>query len=95
MPPQTIVAFQEHGEAKVTVDQDVDGQREIMDRLKAAGIDMDAVTKQLEVDGVASFTDSFNKLLDATRVKAERFAAEATAPAESTDVADVADVAEM
>ena len=83
MPPQTIVAFQEHGEAKVTVDQDMDGQREIMDRLKAAGIDMDAVTKQLEVEGVASFTDSFNKLLDATRVKAERFASEATAPVET------------
>ena len=59
MPPQTIVAFQEHGEARVTVDQDFAGQRAIMDRLKAAGIDMDAVTKQLEVDGVASFTDSY------------------------------------
>ena len=85
MPPQTIVAFQEHGEVKVTVDQDIPGQVEIMDRLKAAGIDMDAVTKQLEVDGVASFTDSYNKLLDATKVKAERLVAESTAPTEPMD----------
>ncbi len=83
MPPQTIVAFQEHGEARVTVDQDFAGQTEIMDRLEAAGIDMAAVTKQLEVEGVASFTDSFNHLLDATRVKTEKIQAEAEVPAEA------------
>jgi transaldolase/glucose-6-phosphate isomerase len=82
MPPQTIVAFQEHGEAQVTVDQDIAGQHEIMDRLQAAGIDMAAVTKQLEVEGVASFTDSYNRLLDATRVKTEKIRGEAEAPAE-------------
>jgi transaldolase / glucose-6-phosphate isomerase len=72
MPPQTIVAFQEHGEVKVTVDQDIEGQQQLMKRLKAAGIDMGAVTKQLEIEGVASFTDSYNKLLAATKDKAER-----------------------
>jgi transaldolase len=82
MPPQTIVAFQEHGGAQVTIDQDIAGQHEIMDRLAAAGIDMDAVTKQLEVEGVASFTDSYNKLLDATKVKAEKIIAESEAPTE-------------
>ncbi|HKT38744.1 MAG TPA: transaldolase, partial [Ktedonobacterales bacterium] len=82
MPPQTIVAFQEHGEAQVTVDQDIAGQREIMERLAAVGIDMAAVTKQLEVEGVASFTDSYNKLLDATKVKAEKIIAESEAPTE-------------
>jgi glucose-6-phosphate isomerase len=82
MPPQTIVAFQEHGEAKVTVDQDIAGQHEIMARLAAAGIDMAAVTKQLEVEGVASFTDSYNKLLDATKAKAQKIIAESEAPTE-------------
>src|SRR5690242_17737697 len=82
MPPQTIVAFQDHRQAQVTVDQDIAGQREIMERLAAAGIDMDAVTKQLEVEGVASFTDSYNRLLDATKVKAEKIIAESEAPTE-------------
>ncbi|HET9979789.1 MAG TPA: bifunctional transaldolase/phosoglucose isomerase [Ktedonobacterales bacterium] len=82
MPPQTITAFQEHGVARVTVDQDIPGQREIMERLKAAGIDMNAVTKQLEVEGVKSFTDSYNKLLDATKVKAERLKGESEATTE-------------
>jgi transaldolase / glucose-6-phosphate isomerase len=82
MPPQTIVAFQDHGVAKLTLDQDVAGQHEIMDRLKAAGIDMAAVTKQLEIDGVASFTDSYTQLLEATKAKAERLQAESEAPTE-------------
>ncbi|HET8907999.1 MAG TPA: transaldolase [Ktedonobacterales bacterium] len=95
MPPQTIVAFQDHGEAKVTVDQNIAGQRDIMDRLKAAGIDMDAVTKQLEVDGVASFTDSYNKLLDATREKAQKLQSETAPPTETPEEApaDMAPVA--
>jgi transaldolase/glucose-6-phosphate isomerase len=87
MPPQTIVAFQDHGDVKVTVDQDIAAQREIMDRLKAAGIDMDAVTKQLEVDGVASFTDSYNKLLAATGEKAQKLQAEKAPPTETPEEA--------
>ncbi|HEX6543316.1 MAG TPA: transaldolase, partial [Ktedonobacterales bacterium] len=83
MPPQTIVAFQDHGKVKVTVDQDIAGQHEIMDRLQAAGIDMAAVTKQLEIEGVASFTESYNKLLDATKEKALRLQQEASAPTET------------
>jgi transaldolase/glucose-6-phosphate isomerase len=99
MPPQTIIAFQEHGEARITVDQDFEGQREILDQLKTAGIDMAAVTKQLEVDGVASFTDSYNRLLDATRLKAERLQAEASSLTEppvegqSAEEASTADAA--
>jgi transaldolase / glucose-6-phosphate isomerase len=102
MPPQTIVAFQEHGEVRVTVDQDFAGQHEIMDRLKAAGIDMAAVTKQLEIEGVASFTDSYNRLLDATKFKAERLQAEAEAPTEplpdsapATDATETTDAASV
>ena len=90
MPPQTIVAFQDHGVAQVTLDQDIANQHEIMDRLKAAGINMAAVTKQLEVDGVASFTDSYNELLDATKVKAERLQTEAEAPQEAAPEAKLA-----
>ncbi|HEY7339545.1 MAG TPA: transaldolase [Ktedonobacterales bacterium] len=95
IPPQTIVAFQEHGEARVTVDQDIAGQHEMMDRLEAAGIDMAAVTRQLEVEGVASFTDSYNRLLDATRVKTEKIQAEAEAPGEAPGEAVSAEAAAL
>ena len=72
MPPQTIVAFQEHGTAQVTIDRDLDEMKSVMQRLRAAGIDMDVVTHQLEIEGVKSFADSYNQLLEKTREKMQR-----------------------
>ena len=72
MPPQTIVAFQDHGEAGVTIDQDLDEMRAVMEQLHEAGIDIDAVTHQLELEGVKSFADSYNNLLEKTAEKAQR-----------------------
>ena len=67
MPPQTIVAFQDHGVARATLEDDLDGARQVMRRLEAVGIDMAAVTKQLEVDGVKSFADSYDTLIARAR----------------------------
>ncbi len=72
MPPQTIVAFQDHGHARATLTEDVPGAGEMLRRLSAAGIDMRAVTQQLELDGVKSFADSYTKLIESTRQKIER-----------------------
>ncbi|MEO7001531.1 MAG: bifunctional transaldolase/phosoglucose isomerase [Ktedonobacterales bacterium] len=76
MPPQTIVAFQEHGVAERTVDRDVAAAETTMNQLADAGIDMAAVTKQLELEGVKSFADSFNQLLQSTAAKSEQLRAE-------------------
>jgi transaldolase len=62
MPPQTVVAFNDHGRLSRTVDANVDDARRCMERLAAVGIDMDQVTEQLEVEGVKSFADSFDSL---------------------------------
>jgi transaldolase/glucose-6-phosphate isomerase len=72
MPPQTIVAFQDHGHARPMLDQDVAGAQESMRRLATVGIDMRAVTSQLEIEGVKSFADSYDKLIESTRQKIER-----------------------
>jgi transaldolase/glucose-6-phosphate isomerase len=62
MPPQSIVAFLDHGKVARTLDADLDQAHEDMRRLAAVGIDMDQVTEQLEVEGVKSFSESFTKL---------------------------------
>jgi len=72
MPPATIVAFQEHGEVSRTVDRDLPAAHEAMRNLADVGIDMNAVTRQLELDGVKSFADSFNELLTGTATKTEK-----------------------
>ncbi len=66
MPPQTIVAFNDHGTLRPDrVEQGLDEARRLMGELAAAGIDMNAVTSQLIEEGVKSFSDSFEQLIAA------------------------------
>src|SRR3954467_15646077 len=69
MPEETIDAFQDHGNAKVTLTEDVDAARKVFDDLRAAGIDYDDVTDTLEREGVQKFADSFDELLDGIKSK--------------------------
>ncbi len=82
MPPQTIVAYQDHGQPRSRLDaEDISSSVETMRRLEEAGIDMGQVTRQLELDGVKSFFDSYTSLIESTRTKVEKLRAE-QAPAE-------------
>jgi transaldolase len=74
MPRPTIQAFLEHGVVRRTVDQGLDQAYQLMDDLAAAGIDMKAVTHQLEDEGIASFAKSFDQLLAGVEGKRERLA---------------------
>jgi transaldolase/glucose-6-phosphate isomerase len=67
MPPATLEAIKEHGSISRTVDtsEALDQARGTMQALADAGIDMDAVTLQLQHEGVKSFADSFDQLLAA------------------------------
>lgn len=63
VPLETIVAFRDHGVAANTLEQDLDKATEILDKVKAAGIDLDALTQQLEDEGIEKFNAPFEKLL--------------------------------
>jgi transaldolase/glucose-6-phosphate isomerase len=64
MPPATLTAFQEHGTVAVTIERGVPEARQTIEVLEAAGIGMEQVTAKLLDDGVRSFADSFDNLLD-------------------------------
>jgi transaldolase/glucose-6-phosphate isomerase len=65
IPPQTLAAFREHGEVRRSLDENVDVARRQLKQLADAGVDLDQVTDELEVEGVAAFTKSFETLLQA------------------------------
>jgi transaldolase len=69
MPRPTIEAFLDHGVVARTVDKDVAQAHETMRELAAAGIDIDAVTAQLEDEGIASFAKSIDSLLAGVSAK--------------------------
>jgi transaldolase/glucose-6-phosphate isomerase len=65
IPPQTLAAFREHGEVRRSLDENVDVARRQLKQLADAGVDLGQVTQELEVEGVAAFTKSFESLLAA------------------------------
>jgi transaldolase/glucose-6-phosphate isomerase len=71
VPPQTLAAFREHGEVRRSLDENVELARRQLRQLADAGIDLDQVTYELEVEGVDAFTKSFESLV-ATLAKASK-----------------------
>ena len=63
MPEQTLRAFVDHGEVRRTLDSDPDAAERILAEARDAGIDLAAVTAELEREGVRSFCDSYHQLL--------------------------------
>jgi transaldolase len=61
--------FLYHGEVRSSLQIDVDIARRDLDQLKALGINLDAITQELETEGVTAFRESWNKLLDALKEK--------------------------
>ena len=70
MPDQTIEASRDHATAARTVDKDVDQAHKLIDEVKAAGVDFDKIVQQELVDeGVKSFSDSYDSLLESIESK--------------------------
>ena len=59
IPPATLAAFREHGEVRRSLDENVELAKRQLKQLAEAGVDLDQVTRELEVEGVESFTKSF------------------------------------
>jgi len=62
MPPDTVMAFADHGIASEAVTKGLDEALTIEPRLKAVGIDVAACLKELQEDGVKKFLESFVSL---------------------------------
>jgi transaldolase len=75
MPKETIEAFQDHGKPAETIENDVEGARELLKKLEEAGVDYDDVTHTLEEEGVQKFADSFKDLLDGVAKKRDALVA--------------------
>jgi transaldolase len=67
LPPATLDAYRHHGTPKERLTRDLDGARDAMGRLAAAGIRFEAVTARLLDDGVRLFDEAYGRLLAAVR----------------------------
>jgi transaldolase len=75
MPPATLVAFNDHGTVAETLTAGLDEALAQLNQLAQVGVDLDAVTQQLQDDGVAAFAKSFESLLASVAQKKEALVA--------------------
>lgn len=73
MPVATFDAFRDHGRVALTLQKDVEGARRVLDQLAVNGIDLAAITQELEDEGVGGFAKSFRESVQRLgKVKATR-----------------------
>ena len=71
VPPKTLAAFRDHGRVRDTLQEDIEQARLQIAQLGNLGIDLNAVTEQLQNDGVDAFSASYDKLLATLKTKRE------------------------
>jgi transaldolase len=81
MPEATLRAFADHGNVSHTLSEDTSAAEETLRRAEGAGLDLSALTGQLEREGVRSFCDSYRHLLDCIQSKLERIVPATDLPA--------------
>ena len=75
LPPDTINAFRDHGKIPgATVKTGLDDADAALATLAKLGINLDKITEKLQVDGVASFSASFDQLMGALEKKRQAMA---------------------
>jgi transaldolase len=63
VPLDTLAAFRDHGRARMTLHADDSEAVAVLERARAVGLDLHAVTEQLQADGIKAFDTSFRHLL--------------------------------
>jgi transaldolase len=76
MPLETIEAFQDHGEVRGDpVLEGVDEARQLIQKLRDAGVEYDDVVETIEAEGVEKFSVAFDEIVDGIRAKRSALAA--------------------
>lgn len=65
LPRETMDAYRAEGDPALRLTDDIEGARRDLAALAELGIDLDAVTKKLEIEGVEKFVKPFDALLEA------------------------------
>lgn len=75
LPPATFTAYKDHGKPEVRIYQGISRAPGELEALARSGVDLGKVTAELEVEGVASFSKSYESLLAGIEAKAGALAA--------------------
>ena len=69
MPHQTVLAFQDHGQPRLTLESDLDVARAYLAHLDNMGISLEKLCEEAQKEGVGAFRQSFEMLMDSLNSK--------------------------
>ncbi|HEY7929220.1 MAG TPA: transaldolase [Steroidobacteraceae bacterium] len=75
MPMETLEAYRDHGKPQLRLGKGLTAARDIFENLPALGVDIDAVCRKLENEGIDKFDQPFDKLqqqIEAQMARARR-----------------------
>jgi transaldolase len=70
LPPETFAAYRDHGRPAIRIVDQMKAAPELLEALASQGIDLAAITRELEADGVTRFAASYASLLAGIEAKA-------------------------
>ncbi|MDH3746073.1 MAG: transaldolase, partial [Acidobacteriota bacterium] len=79
LPPATLEAFRDHGEAAETLTAGLEEAWRTLSRLESVGVDLAAATEELQEEGLAKFAHPFDQLLASLEEKRQSLEAAVTA----------------
>lgn len=69
LPLETLELFRDHGQARLTVEEDLEGARRTLQDLAAAGLSLNEITAQALDEGVDKFNRALDQLLASIELK--------------------------
>jgi len=85
LPPETLDAFADHGQAQRTLDADLSSLRMKHEALSYLGISLERITDHLEKDGIDKFAVAFESLLQAMEKKMKSLRGDLAGAADSVE----------
>src|SRR5215213_2837810 len=71
LPVETLHAYRGHGQPTGSLDQDISKAYHVLNQLSLVGVNLDAITAQLEQEGVEKFVTAFDRLMVSLKEKQE------------------------
>lgn len=87
IPPATLCAFLEHGNAEIRIEQDLQRATDNFNLLPTLGFDFLHIAQELEDDGVEKFKQAYISLMDTIETKRAAFKAELAGLGEAVQLA--------
>ncbi|HSL27810.1 MAG TPA: transaldolase [Anaerolineales bacterium] len=63
LPVETLAAYRDHGQPRLSLEQDISRAYHVLNKLSVVGIDLDRATQQLEEEGVEKFVSALDRLM--------------------------------